>query len=327
MSSTRATIVDIARELGMSKSTVANVLSGTGRFSAETGARVHAVAERLGYATNRAARTLRSGRVGAYGIHLPAISRRLPFYMEFAFGAAEGANSAHADLTLFAGDLEPGRQFAVDGAIVIDPEPDEPVVVALLAAGIPVVSVGTYHGAGESSVVATLDARHQDLQREVLDILRARGRTRPLLVSLAGELGSSWSVDTAQAFESWCTESGCDGAVLEVGADPSGWSANGTLAAAVAAHRADAVVCAGQGSAQIACVILEAGGAQIGRDIDVASLAASPEELRDSRLAVVDLRPFDYGMKAAALLTDLLKDPGNGAHHWFEGARVRYAQS
>ena len=76
MGGSKATIVDIARELGISKSAVANVLSGTGRFSAETSAMVHATAERLGYVSNRAARTLRTGRIGAYGLRFVPPERR-----------------------------------------------------------------------------------------------------------------------------------------------------------------------------------------------------------------------------------------------------------
>ncbi|HKT56901.1 MAG TPA: LacI family DNA-binding transcriptional regulator [Microbacterium sp.] len=324
MSTPRATIIDIAEAVGLSKSTVANVLSGTGRFSPATSARVHAAAAKLGYVTNRAARSLRSGRVGSYGIHLPTVARRLPFYTEFALGAADGADAAQADLTLFTSEIDPARSFAVDGAMVVDPEPDAAIVVALARAGIPILSVGAYHGVGEADVAATLDARHDALQREALDLLRARGRRRFVLLSLRRELGSAWTESTERTFHAWCAETGSAGEVLDVSADPARWASDERLAGIVAGDRTDAIVCAGQGTAHASRIILEASGIRIGQDIDLASFAAAPDELLDPRLTVIDLAPTAYGRRAAELLTAIIAgDPDAHRHHWFDGARVR----
>ncbi|WP_052226990.1 LacI family DNA-binding transcriptional regulator [Microbacterium mangrovi] len=324
MSTPRATIIDIAEEVGLSKSTVANVLSGTGRFSPATSARVHAAAEKLGYVTNRAARSLRSGRVGTYGIHLPSVARRLPFYTEFALGAADGADAAQSDLTLFTSEIDPARTFAVDGAMVVDPEPNAPIVLALARAGIPILSVGAYHGVGEADVAATLDARHDDLQREALEVLRARGRRHFVLLSLRRELGSAWTESTDRTFRDWCTETGSTGEVLDVTTDPTRWASDARLAGIVAGGRTDAVVCAGQGTAHTSRIILEAAGIRIGEDIDLASFAAAPDELLDPRLTVIDLAPTAYGQRAAEILTAIIAGEADAAgHHWFDGARVR----
>jgi DNA-binding LacI/PurR family transcriptional regulator len=58
------TSADVARESGVSRTTVSYVLNGTAgaRISAETRDRVHETARRLGYAPSAAARTLRRGR-------------------------------------------------------------------------------------------------------------------------------------------------------------------------------------------------------------------------------------------------------------------------
>lgn len=60
----RVTSADVARESGVSRTTVSYVLNGTpGQMISErTAQRVREVAERLGYAPSAAARTLRSGR-------------------------------------------------------------------------------------------------------------------------------------------------------------------------------------------------------------------------------------------------------------------------
>ncbi len=61
---TGLTSADVAREAGVSRTTVSYVLNGTGtaRISEATAERVRATARRLGYAPSAAARTLRRGR-------------------------------------------------------------------------------------------------------------------------------------------------------------------------------------------------------------------------------------------------------------------------
>src|SRR3989442_371934 len=58
----------IARELGVSKTTVHYALSNTGRVSAATRRRVIEVADRLGYRPNLIARSLRSKRSATLGV-------------------------------------------------------------------------------------------------------------------------------------------------------------------------------------------------------------------------------------------------------------------
>lgn len=325
MSRPKATIVDIARELGISKSAVANVLSGTGRFSAETSALVHEAADRLGYVSNRAAKSLRTGRLGAYGLHLPAIARELPFYMEFAFGAARGADRAHADLTLFTSELAAARSFQVDGAVVIDAAPDEPLVAALLAADRPIVAVGRYRGRGEDRIAATLEARHAELQREVFERLLARGRRSPALLAVDAVLTTTWAVETRTTFEAWAAERGLDAAVLEVGPELVAEPLDEALTRALE-QGADALVCSAQGHAALLRRLAADRGLQLGVDLDVASLAASPAELADPALTVIDLDPAAYGVAAAELLSEVVEAPPSApVHRWFDGARVRPA--
>lgn len=79
------TIVDIARELGISKTTVSAALHGSGRVSETTRVQVEHAAERLGYVSNRAAQTLRGSRSQSIGLHLFPNSQARNFYMQFVF--------------------------------------------------------------------------------------------------------------------------------------------------------------------------------------------------------------------------------------------------
>lgn len=68
----RPTSRDVAQHAGVSQSTVSHVLTGTGRISAATRARVLESAATLGFRPNLTARSMRTGRTGRLAILLPA---------------------------------------------------------------------------------------------------------------------------------------------------------------------------------------------------------------------------------------------------------------
>ena len=66
-----ANIKDVAREAGVSVATVSRVFSGAAPVSEATAERVRAVAARLDYVPDAAARSLITGRTHALGVVLP----------------------------------------------------------------------------------------------------------------------------------------------------------------------------------------------------------------------------------------------------------------
>lgn len=66
--SNRVTIVDVAREAGVSYATVSRVLNGDPYVKSETRERVAAMLNRMGYVANRQARSLRTGRSQMIGL-------------------------------------------------------------------------------------------------------------------------------------------------------------------------------------------------------------------------------------------------------------------
>jgi LacI family transcriptional regulator len=83
----RATIIDIARVAGVSKSTVSLVLQGSSLVRKETREAVHAVIEQLGYVYNRSAAGLRQAKSDFAGIVIGDLSN--PFFSELAAGIEE----------------------------------------------------------------------------------------------------------------------------------------------------------------------------------------------------------------------------------------------
>ena len=73
----RATIVDVAREAGVSSTTVSHVLNGTRHVAEPTRQRVLAAIERLHYEVNSLAQSLKSDRSQTIGLLITDISTQL----------------------------------------------------------------------------------------------------------------------------------------------------------------------------------------------------------------------------------------------------------
>lgn len=121
----RATIVDVAKQANVSKSTVARVLEGKINVSDGARARVLKAVAALGYERNRLAVGMRSGRTGLLAIVIPDITN--PFWAEVTRGAQDQAIKKGFSLLVFSSDwdvakeaahLQAIRQARVDGAII-----------------------------------------------------------------------------------------------------------------------------------------------------------------------------------------------------------------
>ena len=82
--SAKATILDIARKAGVSKSTVSLVLQGSGLVRPETTERVRSAMEDVGYVYNRGAANLRRSRSNVVGMVINDLMN--PFFVELAVG-------------------------------------------------------------------------------------------------------------------------------------------------------------------------------------------------------------------------------------------------
>lgn len=143
----RATIIDVALQAGVSKSTAARVLEGATNVSEESRARVLKAAAIMGYERNRLAGGMRSGSSGLLAIVIPDITN--PFWAEVTRGAQDRAAKAGFSLMVFSSDwdvekeavhLRTIRQARVDGAI-INPVADN--FVSLGFFGMPFVFIGS----------------------------------------------------------------------------------------------------------------------------------------------------------------------------------------
>ncbi|MCS7008284.1 MAG: LacI family DNA-binding transcriptional regulator, partial [Gaiellaceae bacterium] len=114
---TRATLADVARSAGVSKSIASRILSGSDTLVVrpETRERVLAVAHRLRYRPHAAARGLRRARTGALGLLVPNLT--MPVYSRIVRGAVTRALERDVVVVLVE-DLDDGTNEAALDALV-----------------------------------------------------------------------------------------------------------------------------------------------------------------------------------------------------------------
>lgn len=112
----RPTIIDVARQAGVSKSTVSLVLQNSPLVKAETREDVRRAMVALGYVYNRSAANLRSSNAGLIGLVINDL--RNPFFTEFAT-SVQMALSARGYATVLANtDEDPALQAQVTSAMI-----------------------------------------------------------------------------------------------------------------------------------------------------------------------------------------------------------------
>ena len=111
-----ATMSDIAREAGVSLSTVSYALSGKRTISESTRERINAAITRLSYHPHAGARALASQRAGAIGLAVPlAEDVDAHVVMMFVRSLMRAAHDASSEILLIAGEeLEDPAAYAED---------------------------------------------------------------------------------------------------------------------------------------------------------------------------------------------------------------------
>lgn len=208
MKVTRATIRDVAKEAGVSPTTVSDAMNGKGRVDPATRARVRSAAEGLGWTPQRAARALRSGRTGTIAFR-PALqhvsTRQVPLDSEFHLElAAECANeAANAGLLVLlapgVADQSKAVLLEVDAGIVVHPAGSDTTLEILTAAGIAAVTIGRNYGADSKNWVGPDSAAATTL---ALEHLADKGAESITL--LDSSTGTSWLGDTVHTYIEWC---------------------------------------------------------------------------------------------------------------------------
>lgn len=195
-----ATIRDVAREAGVSVTTVSHVFSGRRRVAEETGRRVREVAERLGYRPDAAARSLATGRSTTVGLYFQMSGEALllnPLFSALLSGfSAEAAELGFTFMLLpESPEASPTGWKDLAGVVIVDPTPDNAWIPVLAREGVRVVTIGRYLGGIDLSWV---DNEHRAGIADAVDHLVDQGYRNLVLLSVWERL--SYIADIEQAF-------------------------------------------------------------------------------------------------------------------------------
>lgn len=324
------TINDLARHLGVHKSTVSRAMDPARRhlISAELLHRVEAAARELAYTPNHAAAVLSTGRSRTIGVLLPDITNPVfpPIvrgiedaldaqgYFALLANTARGAGAAQAALDRM-------QAQRVEGLLVATAVRDDAWLERVRRGGTPIVLVNRTDGRGQLPAVISDDVLGMRL---AVDHLVALGHTR--IAHLAGPAAFSTGLARRQGFEQALQAHGlAPAAMAHAGAYAidAGEAAMQTLldqSARVARPRSrratqawTAVVAANDLIALGALQALKRAGLRVPADVSLIGHNDMP--LLDHvtpPLTSVRIQHYEMGFRAARLLLDMLVDtPGS----------------
>ncbi len=180
-----ATIIDVARIAGVSKTTVARVLAGGERVEPTTRARVEKAVATSGYERNHLAQGLRTGRTRMLGLVIPDIAN--PYWADVARGAQDAAEKRGWSVLIVNSDwdrdrearhLRALRQGRVD-AVIVNPAGPSPEMLRTI--GCPVVLIGS-GGEDLPEFSSVRSNTHQGVQLAMAHLNRKGHATPALLV-------------------------------------------------------------------------------------------------------------------------------------------------
>ncbi len=302
-----ANIRDVALKAGVSISTVSQALNQKGRVSVETRQRVIAAAAALDYRPMSIARSLRGGRSGMIAISLteppgaPIAVTDFDYFRKLNDGATSAALAAGLALVTLPSSRAPEMFVTtqLDGAIIVDPIPDDLSVIRLRARGIPLVTAGRGNDDGGETWV---DNDHDAATRAVLDHLRSRGAKRIALLTVPPV--HSYAVDMRRTYESWCSEFRAPTIVEEAVAATT--EIAGVLAARRLFARADppdAIYAGLDGQALGVLLAAEAAEISVPTDLMIACCTDSQSSAHaNPPLTALNLHPEELGHRAVQLL-------------------------
>ena len=313
-------IKDVAAAAGVSVTTVSDALNGKGRLPEGTRKRVRAKASALGYTPNLTARSLATGKTGVLALTISTdrnasfAAGQSDYFVELMSAASSTALECGYAMILSRSGTEGGSQrVAIDGAIVVDPVLDDPILADLTATHTPTVTIG--RDATDRRDGYWVDNDHSAGTRKVLDHLAKAGARSIALIS--GPAIHSYTRDVRTAYKAWCRESDLPARVMT--AKTSFTEAAGYEAAVSLFEdedRPDAIYATLDRLAVGARLAAEARSLRVPEDLLVAAMSDSAAN-RTSRpqLTALHLNPADVGHRAAEMLVALVEGRLVGDHH------------
>jgi DNA-binding LacI/PurR family transcriptional regulator len=199
---TRITMLDVAREAEVSRTTVSNAFNHPSQLSSSLRIHVLETAKKLGYVgPNPSARAMRAGRTGMVGVVFREVLRFVfedPFARGLLLGLSEEFAVAQYGLSLLSahdGSLEVVKNALVDGVIAYRMEAHDESLDIARRRGLKVVRVGVPTGQATDDLVVSVDD-HGGAYAVMRHLAELGHRSVYVFFDMAEELRDDvWSVD------------------------------------------------------------------------------------------------------------------------------------
>ncbi len=316
MGKKNATIVDVAKEAGVSVATVSRVVNGNYPVKPETKVAVSAAIEKLHYVPNVQARELNQRRSTTIGVVVPGLYNM--FFAEVIDGIEATVRKDKYSLLLNCAQNDPEQEQAciralvarnVAGLIVISPNTSnmQEDFYQRLAERTPLVFINGYHQIEGASYVSNDEAGGM---RTALTSLRKLGHERILLVR--GSHSDSYEVKE-KVYRNFMEEQGCldENLILDIGAGNSVDTVDNTadyLLARLPEVRPTAVCCCNDLMAVGALNACKALELSVPEDISIMGFDnISLSRYVAPKLTTMDQNMFQLGESAAALVVEKIR--------------------
>lgn len=302
--------------MGLSVAAVSMAMNGKPGVSEETRERVQAVAEELGYRTNRLGKSLRLSRTGVIGVYFPStVLQYSLYYAEVTRGIAAGLASTDHSPILLPSALDTGdvQDFpAVDGFIVVEPHSDDLGMRELLKGSAPTVCIDPppAEAAAPWGVVMS-DTESSTLF--ALDRMLERGSgapSRPGLLIV--ERVSQWTLTIERVYLEWCQTRGIEPEIIEISGTESNDDVQRQLSDRLTGEpgSCDGLFVCGEGVAVRIAGVLRSLGHAVGDSVVLVSgVDSTMMQFHTPAITSVDMDPFAYGQRAAQMMVEMLAAP------------------
>ena len=316
MSNRNITIKDIARELGISKSTVSRVLQNAYDVNPETRQRVQEKMEEMRYRPNMIARNLKKKSTNTIGVNIPAFD--IPFYSQAISGiqnesARQGFNiitcQSNEEYETELKNIETMLASQVDGLLISISRTTRNVkhLLELQRNNIPVVLFNRVAGLMDFSKVFVNDF---DGAYKMVNYLLDKGHKR--VAHICGPRNLSLSKKRIEGYKQSLKEHGIESDekfIVEGDFSFSG-GADCTYELLNRNLQLDAIFCVCDSMALGCMQVLKKEGFHIPRDIAVAGYTDDPAaKFVDPGLTTIAQPSYQIGVESAALLISRIKYP------------------
>jgi LacI family transcriptional regulator len=310
------TLESLAKQIGVSRSTISRVINGSPNVSPEVRKRVQKAIQATGFHPNAAARSLASQRSYMIGLVLPrSVSSFFtdPYFPQLTQGIAFACNNNNLSLSLFiVGNKEDeekispriSRRGMLDGILIQSGQEDDKLIDHLTRSSVPSVILGRPF---EPAGISYIDVDNVNSALIATRHLINLGYQR--IATIAGSNTSTVSIDRLNGYKKALIESGrnIDGSLIVEGdfSEGSGYSAMKALLPA----KPDAVFSASDLMAAGAIRAVKEAGLRIPEEVAFVGFDDIPlGVLTDIQLTTIRQPILKFGIKAVELLIDLIEN-------------------